>query len=602
MNLPGSCTLLFLLALGTAWSPRPSTAAPPARDPAALPVCTLSRDQNVVAAVPDGRGGAIVAWLDGRDGVHWVIFTQHVRRNLTLDPAWPTDGLAPASVTLGQSNVSMVGDGAGGAIIAWQDGGMSYDPFSVVKAQHLRADGTLDPRWPAGGRTLAVAAGDQFEPTLVSDGHGGAIAGWLDRRSHLVFELFAQHVRADGSLDPAWPAGGRAVPGSPPQTSAVAVTDAAGGALLVWREFVPHGQLQFVAQHVLADGTLDPRWSAFGRPLSSATGTLQYALSVVPDGAHGAIAAWALATNDRQHVVVQHLPGDGSIDPAWSDTGRVVSHGQESQFEPILCGDERSGVYVAWEEGPYAQVSRHLAHLSATGTIDPDWPSDGLLLGTLSGGGAVTNLLADGKGGTIATCFVAHADGTQSAFAQHVMVSGQFDPAWPTGGQTLIAPASIVFLPAVVPDGNGGELAAWSARGVPAQGTDAFASAVRSNGRPVRADEVHGVAAEGTSLPTGTAGLSAARLSLVLASGNPASRGDATVLRFALPHAARARLEVFDVAGRLIATVFNGALPAGPGEFKWNGYDTTGRRARAGLYFYRLSADGDRVTVREIKF
>jgi hypothetical protein len=555
----------------------------------------------VVAAVPDGRGGAIVAWLDGRDGEHWVIFTQHVRRDLTLDPAWPVDGLALAPVTLGQSDVTMVEDGAGGAIVAWQDAGTSYNEFSVVKAQHLRANGTLDPSWPAGGRTLAAAAGDQIEPALVSDGHGGAIAAWLDRRS-IVFALFAQHVRGDGTLDPTWPAGGRAVLGSPPQTSIVAVTDVAGGALLVWSEFAPYGQLQFVAQHVVADGTLDPRWPALGRPLSSATRVLQYALAVVPDGAHGAIAAWALSEQVRQHVVMQHLPGDGTIDPAWSDTGRVVSHGAENQFDPVLCGDERGGVYVAWEETPYTQASRHLAHLSATGAIDPDWPTGGLLLGLPSGRGRVTNLLPDGKDGTIATCFVLHEDGTQSAFAQHVKASGRFDPAWPAGGQTLIAPASIVFRPAVVPDGDGGELAAWSARGVPAQGSDAFASSVRSNGRPVRAGDPDGMAGGGTLLPDGTAGPPVSRLSLVLASGNPASRGKATVLRFALPHAARARLDVFDVAGRLIATVFNGAMPAGPGELRWNGYDTTGRSVRAGLYFYRLSADGDRLTVRDIKF
>ena len=601
MNPPRYCALLLLFALGSTCFVGPSAAAPPARDPAALPVCALFRDQNVVAAVPDGRGGEIVAWLDGRDGVHWVIFTQHVRRDLTLDPAWPVDGLAPAPVTLGQAGATMVEDGAGGAIIAWVHGGTSYADLGGVRTQHVLADGTLDPRWPVGGRTLAAASGDQIEPAIVSDGKGGAIVGWIDRRSQLVFELYAQHVRVDGTLDPAWPEGGRKVPGSPPQLSLAAVTDATGGALFFWSEHVPNGQSQFMAQHVVADGTIDPRWPVLGRPLSAVNRIQQYALSVIPDGAHGAMAAWVLATFEGQHVVVQHVPGDGAIDPAWSDTGRVASHGQENQYDPILCGDERGGVFVAWGETPHTHQSRHLAHLSASGEIDPEWPIGGVLLGPASGGGAVSNLLPDGKGGTLATCFLFHSDATHSALVQHVKASGRFDPAWPTGGQEVIAPATIERLPAIVPDGEGGEFAAWSQRGVPSQGTDAFASVVRANGRPVRADDV-GKTATAALLAEGLSSQAFPGLALALTSGNPASRGTTTVLHFALPRAAHARLDVYDVAGRLVATVFDGALPAGPGEFRWNGDGATGRSVGAGLYFYRLSADGDRLTVRGIKF
>lgn len=590
---------LLVLALGPALFARPSVAAPPARDPAALPVCTLFRDQNVGAAVPDGEGGAIVAWLDGRDGVHWVIFTQHVRRDLTLDPAWGTDGLAPAPGSFGQGGVTMVEDGEGGAIIAWQGGSPFNDVFSAITTHHLRANGTLDPRWPVGGRSLAIATGDQIEPLLVSDGQGGAIAGWLDRRSHLAFQLFAQHVRADGSLDPAWPGAGRAVPGSLGQTDLAAATDDAGGALFFWSEHVPGAQAHFLAHHVLADGTLDPRWPALGRPLSSLAGPLQYALAVVPDGAHGAIAAWAQMTFANQHVVVQHVPADGAIDPAWSDTGRVASHGQESQYDPTLCGDGRGGVFIAWVERPFEQPSPHLAHLSATGEIDPDWPAGGL---PLAGGGVVTNLLPDGKGGTLATSFVTHADATQSALVQHVKATGRLDPAWPTGGQEIIAPASIATLPVVVPDGEGGELAAWSAHGVPAQGTDAFASAVRANGRPVRADHARGPTGDAALFAAGTAGPGERGLAFRFASENPAPRGTATILRFNLPHAAHARLEVFDVTGRLVTIVFDGVVPsAGPGEFRWNGHDETGRSVGAGLYFCRLSVDGDRRTIRGIR-
>ncbi len=82
---------------------------------------------------------------------------------------------------------------------------------------------------------------------------------------------------------------------------------------------------------------------------------------------------------------------------------------------------------------------------------------------------------------------------------------------------------------------------------------------------------------------------------------NPFVHGGSTVLRFALPRAARAKLEVFDAAGRRVATVLDGPLPAGPGEAAWNGRDEHGRGVGAGVYFYRLSVDGEKLTAKGLK-
>jgi hypothetical protein len=64
--------------------------------------------------------------------------------------------------------------------------------------------------------------------------------------------------------------------------------------------------------------------------------------------------------------------------------------------------------------------------------------------------------------------------------------------------------------------------------------------------------------------------------------------------RFGLPHAAPVTLEIFDVRGARVATLAGGAVrPAGYHTHLWNGSDTTGRAAAAGIYFARLRA-GDR--------
>jgi hypothetical protein len=84
--------------------------------------------------------------------------------------------------------------------------------------------------------------------------------------------------------------------------------------------------------------------------------------------------------------------------------------------------------------------------------------------------------------------------------------------------------------------------------------------------------------------------------SLFAASPNPF--GDETTLRWQLEDAARVRVEVFDVRGRRVATLLDGARSAGPGEIRWTGRDGNGRAVAAGVYFVRAEAAGETHTRR----
>jgi hypothetical protein len=63
-----------------------------------------------------------------------------------------------------------------------------------------------------------------------------------------------------------------------------------------------------------------------------------------------------------------------------------------------------------------------------------------------------------------------------------------------------------------------------------------------------------------------------------------------TELRFAFASAAVARVEVFDAAGRRIATVFDGSVAPGPFTTTWDGRDDRGRAVVSGVYLARLTA------------
>lgn len=81
-------------------------------------------------------------------------------------------------------------------------------------------------------------------------------------------------------------------------------------------------------------------------------------------------------------------------------------------------------------------------------------------------------------------------------------------------------------------------------------------------------------------------------------SPNPLRAGTAGVLSFTLATAGRARIEIFDLAGRRVAVPLDGIASRGKHTVTWNGTDETGRRVASGVYFYRLSAAGQEKTAR----
>jgi flagellar hook assembly protein FlgD len=85
----------------------------------------------------------------------------------------------------------------------------------------------------------------------------------------------------------------------------------------------------------------------------------------------------------------------------------------------------------------------------------------------------------------------------------------------------------------------------------------------------------------------------------VLAQNTPNPFNPRTVIRFDLGRESRVRLEVFDVAGRLVRVLQDGRLPAGNHVAAWDGRDDHGRQLSSGTYFYRLD-DGDQELTRKM--
>ncbi|MBD3347743.1 MAG: S8 family serine peptidase [Candidatus Eisenbacteria bacterium] len=75
---------------------------------------------------------------------------------------------------------------------------------------------------------------------------------------------------------------------------------------------------------------------------------------------------------------------------------------------------------------------------------------------------------------------------------------------------------------------------------------------------------------------------------LVWARRNPFAPGDR--IAYALPERAHVRVGVYDVSGRLVATLVDGERRAGSHEIAWDAADDDGRAVGSGIYFVSLSA------------
>ena len=97
----------------------------------------------------------------------------------------------------------------------------------------------------------------------------------------------------------------------------------------------------------------------------------------------------------------------------------------------------------------------------------------------------------------------------------------------------------------------------------------------------------------GCSAPTGIEETSAPLLRLALDPNYPNPFNPVTTIAYTLPEAGFTRVVIYDVSGRLVTTLVNGANRAGRHRFKWDGRNSAGAGVSSGVYFVRLEFGGE---------
>ena len=325
--------------------------------------------------------------------------------------------------------------------------------------------------WPPSGRVLSGAPSRQGDAHAAPDGTGGAIVTWTDGETGAV-DLFAQHVRASGDLDPAWPATGRALLLDPAalnrtvgtQAHPVIVSDGSSGAIVAWqdgRDSPP--TVGVFAQHVLANGQVDARWPANGAALCATPGT-RSSLAITSDGAGGAIVTWMDGRSGATGIDIfaQHVLVSGIVDPRWPVDGAPVCIVSGRQAEPKIDTDGAGGALITWFD-PRSTVSGFdifVQHMLASGISDPAWPVNGLGLCTAPGAQIQPAIVSDQAHGAI-VAWDDNRDVDPNIFAHHVLASGVPDPAWPVNGLGLAVVAGDQEHAIIASDGASGAIVAW---------------------------------------------------------------------------------------------------------------------------------------------
>jgi hypothetical protein len=258
-------------------------------------------------------------------------------------PAWDTYGMlindTPGNTP--QTAPQIICDGDGNAIVIWEDGRGGY---TNIYAQKLDSGGS--PLWEKQGVALSLSSGNSNFPRITDDGAGGAIVAWQDYR-HGNADIFAQRITRQGSI--LWGKDGTAVSSAKSgQFSPEIVADGAGGAIIAWHDYRGAAGEDIYAQRIDKEG--NPVWEKDGIPISVAAGT-QWFPKIISDGSGGAIIVWAdgRKSSSDNDIYAQRMDASGKV--LWKADGVAICQAGSNQERPeIIFLEEQKAAIAVWND------------------------------------------------------------------------------------------------------------------------------------------------------------------------------------------------------------------------------------------------------------
>jgi hypothetical protein len=525
--------------------------------PNGAPVSTGAGHQLLVEIISDGSGGAIIAWSDDR-GTSRDIYAQRV--DATGAPLWAVDGIPICTAANIQTNVLLIPDGSGGAILAWLD---FRNAVQDVYAQRVNGSGVT--QWTSNGVPVCIASGSQFVSHLVSDGLGGAIIVWSDHRG-LTFDIYAQRLNNTG--DPKW-----AIDGVPicvaanDQISSQIAADGLGGAVVTWSD--NRGAAADVyAQRV--DGAGVSQWTLDGVAVSTALN--DQANPIILSDALGVIIAWWDFRGASIDVYAQRLDYSGVAQ--WAVDGKAVCAAPGDQYLVSMIADGIVGAFLAWDDYRAGATGDIYAQRINNDGL-PKWALDGVAICSAAEDQSSPEIVVDDANGVILTWYDRRA-GEFDVYAQRVDENGL--PLWNAGGVALCTAGGYQLEPVITTDGASGAIVAWYDYRT-GNNNDVYAQHVSAAGDP----------------PSDVSGPSRGTPSLLAGEVYPNPFFGTASLDIDVLTPSTLRIDIFDVAGRVVRSMTVSDAVSSR-RLTFDGRDNDGKLLSSGVYFCRVRAAGETIT------
>jgi FlgD Ig-like domain len=526
------------------------------------PLAIVVRNQIYPVAVSDGAGGAIMVWQDSRNSSgeshSFDIYAQRV--DATGNTLWSNNGVAVCTLPGSDSNPEAVADGAGGAIVVWNRTTGPPGVYWDIQAQRIDASGS--PVWELNGVPVGATAGFQSGQQLIGDGGGGAIFAWYSNT-----DIYVQRIDAGGSA--LWNANGLGLcVKAGRQQEPVLTTDGVGGAIVAWSDTLTVTGYDIYARRVTSAGSA--QWISTGVAICTAP-SHQLEPLIVDDGVGGAIVAW------RDHrggipsdIYMQRINGLGIVQ--WAPNGAVLSAeaGWQAAAELLRQGDY---ILSVWGDSRNGSSELYAQRIELSGTLA--WDSSGIPICSAAGDRYEPEMTGDGQGGAI----VAWTDSRDTMFdvyAQRFDENGQVK--WIEDGAPVCTADWHQHFSSIASDGSGGAMVTWSddRSGID---PDVYAQHLGPEG------------------PTLTGVDRAPPVSqLHVLPNRPNPFGETSVVEMRLDAPSDIVMEVFDVGGRRVRRDAWPSRESGWNRFTVHARDENGRMLPSGVYFLRVSASRSTVT------
>lgn len=490
-------------------------------------------------------------------------------------------------------------DGVGGAFAAWEDDGAGN---SDIRAGRVLADGSIPVGWTSQGKAVCTLPGSQTSAKVLADGAGGAFVSWVDNRTTTGFYL--ARYQADGNLAPGYPANGKPVfiGGTPPMLGAVEmVSDGQGGviALIIQPGYLSSNENNYYVLRVLPDGTAAPGWLPVNsQPVPVVVGAAkeQYNAHIASDGQGGCFVSWDDQRNSPSALIdvyLMRILADGTRAPGFPVNGLRLTDSAAYEDFSDLAGDGTGGCYVVWTRDPTGVAQIYGTHILSNGQRAPGYPPGGLALAPTGLYQDEAEICSDGFGGAIVLWYDARSP---RVYLQRMVPDG------------IVAISAVLAEQELRPDrirlrwrmaGVDGQSIAVERREVEGE-WQAVAQHLPDGEGNVNHEDLNVTSgqrlsyrltwtSEGSTRHGGEVELivPGRELALAGAATNPV-RGPLQI-RFTLPDARPASLELYDVSGRQVERHEVGQRGQGGHEVWIAG----GRPMEPGIYWVRLShADG----------